>query len=211
MRRRWVVLTAAIAAAGLGVSTYALTRSDDPKPRPRPTPAALAPTPISTPTPTPTPSTTPPPPLPRLAANSVVIPSLRVNAPIEGCQVINGELEGPANVHHTCYWQPGAAVGSATGTTLIIGHINWVGQGTGALGNIDRLRAGNTVYTAGKGGQTERWRVVEVTHRPKKYVNTAVYAGPSGARQLFLVTCGGPFDAAHSNYLENIYVRAVPA
>ena len=57
-----------------------------------------------------------------------------------------------------------------------------------------------------------KWQVMTVTHRPKTTgVDTSVFVGRTGARKLYLITCGGAFDAAEGSYLDNIYVQAVPA
>src|SRR5207244_7494767 len=95
-------------------------------------------------------------PLPGLAADTISIPSRHVVAPIEVCQIVQGGLEPPANVHRTCYWAGGAPVTAVAGTTVITGHINWVGQGTGALGNLAGLRAGDTLLTSGTSAKVAR-------------------------------------------------------
>jgi hypothetical protein len=172
----------------------------------------------STPTPTPTPTTSSPSPSPsptltpqHAAANTVWIPVQHVRAPIDVCGIVNDELEPPQNVHHTCYWAGGAALSAKTGTTVVTGHINWVGQGTGALGNIGKLHRGDIVRTTGKDGIVTTWEVQTVVHRPKSNgIDTSVFVGADGPRKLYLITCGGAFDSADANYLDNIYVQAVP-
>jgi hypothetical protein len=149
--------------------------------------------------------------VPRLHADTVQIPVQHVRAPIDVCQIVQGGLEPPTNVHRTCYWAGGAAVGAAQGTTVLTGHINYAGQGTGAFGNLAGLRAGQLVYTAGADGTVTRWRIARVKHRPKtKGVDTAAFAGRSGPRRLYLISCGGAFDATELSYVDNIYVLATP-
>ena len=161
-------------------------------------------------TPSPQPSTTPPP-APHGPANTVWIPSQKVRAPVDVCEIVDDELEPPQNVHRTCYWAGGAALSDQVGTTVLTGHVNWVGQGTGALGNIGELHRGDLVRTTGKDGIVTTWEVQKVVHRPKSNgIDTSVFVGQSGPRKLYLITCGGAFDAADANYLDNIYVEAVP-
>lgn len=149
---------------------------------------------------------------PALAAASVAIPRQQVAAPVGICQIVDGALEPPSDVHRTCRWAGGADLGATQGTTVITGHINWVGQGTGALGNIGQLAPGNAVYTADEKGTVTRWHVQRVIFRNKnRGVDLHAFAGPAGPRVLYLVSCGGPFDAADASYVDNIYVRAVPA
>ena len=62
-----------------------------------------------------------------------------------------------------------------------------------------------------KDGIVTTWEVQKVVHRPKSNgIDTSVFVGRSGPRKLYLITCGGAFDAADANYLDNIYVEAVP-
>lgn len=148
---------------------------------------------------------------PALAANTVGIPRQGVVAPVGVCPILDGALEPPGDVHRTCRWAGGADLSAAQGTTVITGHINWVGQGTGALGNIGQLAPGDIVYTADEHGAATRWRVQSVTFRNKsRGVDLHAFVGPAGPRALYLVSCGGPFDAAEASYVDNIYVRALP-
>lgn len=210
-----VAVMVLLAAGFVGLATvHAPTRAAA---APRPV-AAVPVTPSTTPAPPPpvtvTPAPTSPAPAaatPQLGRDHVRIPSQHVTAPVDVCEIVDGALEPPADVHRTCLWAGGAALSAHEGTTVITGHVNWVGQGTGALGNIYRLHAGNIVYTSAGRGTVTRWRVTSVVHRPKTQgVDASVFSGPSGPRMLYLITCGGAFDAAEESYVDNIYVRARP-
>ena len=149
--------------------------------------------------------------LPALPPRSVAIPTQHVVAAVDVCQIIDGGLEPPVDVSRTCEWAGGAPLTATAGTSVVAGHINWSGV-TGALGNIDRLPPGTTVYTAGADGSVTAWRVVSVVHRSKTQgIDRGAFVGRTGPRQLYLITCGGAFDAASGNYVDNIYLRAVPA
>lgn len=177
-------------------------------------PATHAPVPSGSPLPVPAtmaPQWTPPDGSAGTTGATVSIPVEHVVAPVDECQVVDQELEPPNVVARTCEWMGGAPVWSEQGTTVIAGHINWVGQGTGALGDIGHLVPGDTVLTASADEPSTTWRVVRVIHVSKSQgVDPAAFVGPDGDRQLYLITCGGAFDASSSNYLDNIYVRAVP-
>jgi hypothetical protein len=149
---------------------------------------------------------------PKLAADSVAIPAQRVVAPIVAyCQIIEGGLEPPADVHEVCYWAGGAGLGEDAGTSVLTGHINWVGQGTGAFGNLGALRSGELVYTSDANRAVTAWRIVRVQHRPKTLgIDPDAFIGDRGARRLYLISCGGAFDAADLSYVDNIYVLAEP-
>jgi hypothetical protein len=149
--------------------------------------------------------------------DSVAIPGQQVVAPIGVCAIVEDALQPPADVHRTCRWAGGAGLLTASsgagseGTTAITGHINWVGQGTGALGRLADLHRGDTVLTSDDTGDVTRWRITSVTMRDKsRGVDLAAFAGPTGPRVLYLISCGGAFDAAELSYVDNVYVRAVP-
>jgi hypothetical protein len=174
-----------------------------------PSPTATAsPTTIPAGRPAPPPAT-PPGTLTGAGVHTVAIPSQGVVAPIDMCTIDHGELEPPADVHRTCRWAGGSDVDSPTGTTVLTGHVNFVGQGTGALGRLAQLRVGALVVTRER--TTTRWRVVGVTRRDKTTgIDRSAFVGTAGARQLYLISCGGTFDASARSYEDNIYVRAVP-
>jgi hypothetical protein len=172
---------------------------------------AMAPAATSTPTPPP-PSPPAAPATPKLAANSVAIPGQHVRAPIiDYCPIIDGGLEPPSDVHQVCYWAGGADIGDRAGTTVLTGHINWVGQGTGAFGNLAALHRGDTVYTSDARRTVTAWRIRHVEHRSKALgVDPDAFVGHRGPRRLYLISCGGAFDPAELSYVDNIYVLAEP-
>ncbi|HZY77164.1 MAG TPA: class F sortase [Jatrophihabitantaceae bacterium] len=211
LRRAAVALVAVVACTDVVAGVTYLVSPDRVE---HGTPSARQPLPApstSSPSPSPSPSSSPAPIVQHATPNTVWIPVQHVRAPIDVCDIVNNELEPPQNVHHTCYWAGGAALSAKTGTTVVTGHINWVGQGTGALGNIGELHRGNIVRTTGKDGVVTTWEVQTVVHRPKSNgIDTSVFVGADGPRKLYLITCGGAFDSADANYLDNIYVEAVP-
>jgi hypothetical protein len=179
-------------------------------------PAPAAETPQVVPMPSSTQSVVPPAPaapaLPRRAGNSVEIPGQHVRAPIiDYCPIINGGLEPPADVHQVCYWAGGAGIGDRAGTTVLTGHINFVGQGTGAFGELAALRRGQMLYTSDARRTVTAWRIIRVEHRSKDLgVDPAAFVGQHGPRRLYLISCGGAFDPTDLSYVDNIYVQAEP-
>jgi hypothetical protein len=146
-----------------------------------------------------------------LPANSVALPVQHVRAPVvDYCPIIAGGLEPPTDVHQVCYWAGGAAVGAEAGTTVLAGHINWAGV-TGAFGNLAALHRGDRVLTAGPDAATSEWQITRVEHRPKTQgIDPAAFVGQDGPRRLYLISCGGAFDAYAASYVDNIYVLAEP-
>jgi hypothetical protein len=218
LSRGWLAAAAIAVVAATAGTTVALTVAGDGD---RSQPAAQQPWPAPAPTrtvpmPARSPSASPsrrPPRKPKLAARSVAIPAQHVRAPIiDACEIIDATLEPPSDVHQICYWAGGAGIAAHAGTTVLTGHINWVGQGTGAFGNLALLHRGDTVYTSDGHRAVTAWRVVAVEHRSKsRGIDPAAFVGHRGPRRLYLISCGGAFDPAELSYVDNIYVRARPA
>lgn len=146
--------------------------------------------------------------------NRIEIPKLHAAAPIRKVATTSdGELEIPRNPKVVGWWSPGARPGAAKGTAVIAGHINYAGV-TGTLSALGTLRPGDRVRVYGhRHGRAREltFRVTGVrtyhkTHLPYRQIFDQKVAG-----RLALVTCGGPFDAATGNYLDNIVAYAVPA
>ena len=61
---------------------------------------------------------------------------------------------------------------------------------------------------------SSRWKVVALQIFPKDAAHPDWFAGTTGARELHLVTCGGPLlteaNGSHT-YADNVAVTAIPA
>jgi len=217
LEREWLAAAAIAAVVASAGTDLVLIVADGGSParaaanQPWPAPEVIRTVPVVPETP-PRPVPPPQPRTPKMAANSVAIPVQHVVAPIVAyCPIIAGGLEPPADVHQICYWAGGAGIDEHAGTTVLTGHINWVGQGTGAFGNLALLHRGETVYTSDARRKVTGWRIAHVEHRSKTLgVDTAAFVGHTGPRQLYLISCGGAFDAAELSYVDNIYVLATP-
>lgn len=214
LRRWWLSVALLVAIVSAAVADLAVLEGDDgasppPSATPWPPLAVRRVIPVVAPTPSATPSPvaqrTP------LAANSVALPVQHVRAPIvDYCPIIEGGLEPPTDVHQVCYWAGGAGIDDRAGTTVLTGHINWAGV-TGAFGNLAALHRGDTVLTSGPDGTAVEWRIKRVEHRSKTLgIDPAAFVGHDGPRRLYLISCGGAFDAAAASYVDNIYVLATP-
>lgn len=151
----------------------------------------------------------------------LVIGSVCVNGPIVPThQQSNGALAIPSDVHAVGMWDGGAQLSDADGkpvdqgTTLLAGHVDYVGQGAGALYNLYLVKPGAIVYAADAAGRITRWRVASLTVVEKSKLPSWVFAGAIGPRKLVIVTCGGPveYSAEYGNtYLDNVIATAIPA
>jgi hypothetical protein len=142
----------------------------------------------------------------RVGADHLVVPSLHVDAFVRTTSIVDHELVIPGDVHDVGEWGRKANAG----TTILAGHVNWVGQGPGALASLADIAPGATVYLANRVGVVSVWSVVSLRAVSKKDLPQALFAS-GGARRLVLVTCGGAFDAATHQYADNVLATAVPA
>ncbi|MGX7677333.1 class F sortase [Jatrophihabitans sp. DSM 45814] len=143
----------------------------------------------------------------------ILVPAVCIDAPIVRTTVADRQLIIPGDVHQVGLWDQGAPLVSTTGTTLLAGHVDFVGQGNGALHVLSVVRAGDVIYLSGSATSHTRWRVIALETAEKAALPAAVFAGPSGPRRLVVVTCGGPIEHladGTSTYRDNVIVTAVP-
>ncbi|HEY0717210.1 MAG TPA: class F sortase [Streptosporangiaceae bacterium] len=205
--RCWVIVAVAgsvIAAAGAFLITHALlARSPG-----LPAGALVIPANIGTAAPTPA----APPAAAPLAASvptRIEIPSLGVSAPMMTLGLgDNGAVQvPPLENHNLAGWYQGSVTPGERGTSVILGHVDSY-TGESVFFGLKTLRAGNRVEVVRADGSTAVFavdgaqKVVKSTFPAQTiYANTTY---PS----LRLITCGGPFDKADGQYLDNIVVYA---
>jgi hypothetical protein len=151
------------------------------------------------------------------AARHVYIPSLGVAARWVrvGSEGAGSGPQIPRDVHTLGLWKGGAGPKATAGTTLLAGHVNYTGQGKGALYPLFRVRPGAVVVLTGDRAERTVWRVVELQVFDKTALPRRIFAA-DGARQLVLVTCGGPLlrvtgpAGSYNTYRDNVVVTAEP-
>ena len=143
-----------------------------------------------------------------LSANAVEIPSLGATAPLLAEPLVKGYLSIPSDVHDVGWYSGGGRLGGRSGTLLLAGHVNYVGQGWGAFGHLAELRRGAAVFTTDPAGAVQAWRVTAVTSMLQAKLPQGIFAA-SGPRRLVLVTCGGTLEPDHL-YNDNVVVYATP-
>jgi hypothetical protein len=150
-------------------------------------------------------------------ANRVFVDSLGIDAPYVGVGIGADGLSIPADVHTVGRWTGGATVDATAGTVLLAGHVDYVGQGAGALYRLYQIQPGALVVVTDASGQRTSWRVTGLQVVQKAALPTDLFDA-AGPRRLILVTCGGPLlrvtDAAgesYNTYRDNVIATAVPA
>jgi Sortase domain len=150
---------------------------------------------------------------------TLVIPALQVHAPVVATGAVDGSMTIPADVHIVGWYDGTDSYQGTTysvrspwpgqpGVSVLAGHINWVGQGPGALYYIGQLVPGDPVDVLGSNRVATYWRVSQgpiTLPKAELPANLFVNTGPP---KLALVTCGGPYDAATGHYLDNVIVWA---
>jgi sortase family protein len=136
----------------------------------------------------------------------LIIPKLGVAAPVVGeCETLpSGAIEPPADIHATCVTGRFDVDPAGLGTTTLTGHTTRAAS-VGALEQIGRLAAGDTVTVAGR-----TWTVAETgtylaTALPDRLFTT------DGPRRLVLGTCHlDAAVAAGAPYTQTDIAVAVP-
>ncbi len=142
---------------------------------------------------------------------TISIPALGVSAPVLAEVPVDGALIIPADVRNVG-WDDQTPTPGLSGVTLLAGHVNWVGQGEGALGAIGQLVSGDRVILDWR-GQTSTWQInTKPVLSPNSEVHPWLFSN-QGPPRLALVTCGGPFreiPGVGGSYADNVIVQAVP-
>lgn len=104
-------------------------------------------------------------------------------------------------------WYMNGPTPGEVGPSVILGHVDGNKQ-KGIFFRLKELTPGDKVSVARKDGTTAEFAVTKVERVPKdKFPTEAVY-GDTTEPELRLITCGGVFDKASRNYLDNIIVFA---
>jgi sortase (surface protein transpeptidase) len=137
----------------------------------------------------------------------IEIPVLGVSAPVMRLGLnANGTVQvPPLGNHNLAGWYDGSVAPGQRGSSIILGHVDSY-TGVSVFFYIKNLRPGNQIKVVRADGSTAVFAVDGVQKVQKSaFPSRAVY-GNVGYPGLRLITCGGPFDAATGQYLDNIVV-----
>lgn len=141
------------------------------------------------------------------APREVVIPRLAVSAPVVPIRPEGEVLVPPSDAQTLGWWSEGAEPGAGQGTALVTGHT--VHEGGGALDDLERLRAGDTVRVrTAQGVLPYQVTSVEVFRKGAVARQADGLFSQEGPGRLVLVTCE---DWDGERYLSNVVVTATPA
>lgn len=138
------------------------------------------------------------------------LPGLETPAPITLAAVrADGQLAVPEDVAELGWWVGSAPMGSASGTTLVAGHVDSATQGLGVFARLRDLTPGAVVTVVDGLGGTGQFRVIHAQQVGKGDLPAELF-DTTGPRRLALVTCAGDFDTAARRYADNLIVWADP-
>jgi possible peptidase C60, sortase A and B len=134
-------------------------------------------------------------------------------AAVDPVQVTDrGVLLPPHDVTRLGWYSASAVPGDAgnVGSSVITGHVNYQGQGTGYAEKFTRLQL-NQEFTVVIDGEERVFRVTEKPYRlPKGGDFPDVVNDTDGTNRLVLITCGGKFIGGALGYEDNIITVAEP-
>ncbi|WP_344494162.1 class F sortase [Nonomuraea monospora] len=137
---------------------------------------------------------------------SIDIPSIDVEAQLMKLDLQkNGEVElPPYEKPKMAGWYTGSAVPGEKGASVIIGHVD-TKTAPAVFYKLRQLRKGETVKVERSDGKVVEFKVdsIEQVHKDS-FPAQRVYVEDG----LKLVTCGGKFDYAKGEYLDNVIVYA---
>ncbi|MCR6487525.1 class F sortase [Amycolatopsis sp. OK19-0408] len=93
------------------------------------------------------------------------------------------------------------------GPAVILGHIDGDHR-KGIFWRLHELKPGDPVHVTRADGGNLTFEVSKVDQIAKKEFPTEAVYGNTSDAELRLITCGGKYDAAERNYLDNVIVYA---
>ncbi|MCM3884045.1 class F sortase [Frankia sp. R82] len=146
-----------------------------------------------------------------LRPTALAVPDEHIAAPVVTSLVDrSGALEVPLDPAVVGWWAGGAAPGSATGTVVLAGHVDYNGR-PGALFSLANLPLASLITVTSVDGSPHTYRVVTRRHVAKTSLAETGVFRTDGPPRLALITCGGSFDRTRHSYRDNVIVLALPA
>lgn len=137
----------------------------------------------------------------------VDIPAIGSTSTIERLgTLLDGRLETPNDFMKVGWWSGGAVPG-AIGPAVLAGHLDSV-QGPAIFAKLHLLTHGDRITVARRDGVVLHFEVTRVDRYPKDLFPASQVYGPTSARELRVITCGGRFDRQARSYTDNTVVYA---
>jgi hypothetical protein len=118
----------------------------------------------------------------------------------------DGSLEVPVDFN-AIGWFTGSVEPGEPGAAVFAGHAA-SHTGPGIFKNLVKLKPDDHIRVARNDGALLTFAVTRIDTFPKDYFPTEQVYGPTTARELRLITCGGKFDSELGTYTSNVVVYA---
>ncbi|MBV9380172.1 MAG: class F sortase [Streptosporangiaceae bacterium] len=137
----------------------------------------------------------------------IEIPVLNISAPVMrlGDDPGGSVQVPPLGNHNLTGWYDRSVMPGQAGTSVILGHVDTL-TGTSVFFYIKTLTRGDTIKVVRADGSTAVFSVDGVQRVTKATFPAGEIYGNTRYPGLRLITCGGPFDTAARQYLDNIVV-----
>ena len=138
----------------------------------------------------------------------IIIPAIGVNAPVAPVSATAGSVGTPPLTNHDLAgWYDGSVTPGQTGPSLIDGHIDGYGLAS-VFYRLPALKTGDVIRVLLKDGETASFKVTWVQVVAKTAFPWKTVLGWTSYPSLRLVTCGGPFNSLTGHYVDNVIVYA---
>ena len=118
-------------------------------------------------------------------------------------------MELPDDPKQAGWWIGGSAPGDASGTTVLVGHLDSLTGGLGAFAALLDIPFGARLTVTDSAGAPHAYRVSSRQQLAKSDLPASLFTR-DGTPRLVLITCGGSFDHLTHHYDDNVIVTAVP-
>ncbi len=149
--------------------------------------------------------------LPASAPVTLTVPAIGVKSRLLHLgQAADGSLEvpGPGPQYNRAAWYRYSPTPGSLGPAVIAGHVDSAADGPSVFFRLGSLHRGDTILVTRSDGSEAVFAVDEVRRFHKKAFPSQLVYGNTDHAALRLITCGGTFDRASGNYLDNIVVLA---
>ncbi|MGB8961411.1 MAG: class F sortase [Pseudonocardiaceae bacterium] len=139
------------------------------------------------------------------------IPAIKVSSPVNSVGLNPDhtmEVPQPGPLYNQAAWYRYSPTPGEIGPSVIIGHIDSAKEGPSVFFNLGALKSGQRIEIDRTDGTTAAFEVDTVESFPKHSFPTRTVYGDTDYAALRLITCGGSFDHATGNYVDNIVVFA---
>lgn len=135
------------------------------------------------------------------------IPAIAVAARVEVLEIVDGFLQDPSNGEDVAWYKETARAGTE-GNAVYAGHLNWYGMPEAVFFAIDRLQLDDEILIRDGGCMEHRYLVEWVELIEVATADMEAITGQTDESILTLITCGGVWDPAISQYRQRTVVRA---